>query len=94
MKATAKKESAKDSVKDSAKDSAKESAKDMVYFWNDSEIDEGTYKKLTEDHRLWVIAEEEKSAAHQVATAAAAKKNSEDIKLAKKNRKEALRARK
>jgi hypothetical protein len=86
MKATAKKES--------AKDSKKESAKDMVYFWNDSEIDEGTYKKLTEDHRLWVIAEEEKTAALQVAIAAAAKKNSEDIKLARKKRKEALGARK
>jgi hypothetical protein len=86
MKATAKKESAKDSVK--------ESAKDMVYFWNDSEIDEGTYKKLTEDHRLWVIAEEEKSAALQVAIAAATKKNSEDIKMAKKNRKAEKLARK
>lgn len=92
MKATVKKDSAKESKKDYAKEESE--IKDMVYFWNDSEIDEGTYKKLTEDHRLWVIAEEEKSAAYQVATAAAAKKNSEDIKLAKKNRKEALRARK
>jgi hypothetical protein len=86
MKATAKEES--------AKDSEKESAKDMVYFWNDSEIDEDTHKKLTEDHRLWVIAEEEKSAAHQVAIAAAAKKNSEDIKLSRKNRKAEKLARK
>lgn len=94
MKATDKKKSVKESAKDSVKESALPETKDMVYFWNDSEIDEDTYKKLTEDHRLWVIAEEEKSAAHQVAIAAAAKKNSEDIKLARKKRKEALVARK
>ena len=86
MKATVK--------KDSAKESALPEAKDMVYFWNDSEIDEGTYKKLTEDHRLWVIAEEEKSEALQVARLAAEKKNSEDIKLARKNRKAEKLARK
>ena len=66
------------------KDPKEEPVSDFKYFWNDSEIDEGTYKKLTEDHRLWVIAEEEKSAAHQVAIAAAAKKNSEDIKSKKR----------
>ena len=88
MKATDKKKS----VKESVKESAIPEAKDMVYFWNDSEIDEGTYKKLTEDHRLWVIAEEEKSAAHQVATAAAAKKNSEDKNS--KKRKSSVAARK
>jgi hypothetical protein len=49
------------------------------YFWNDSEIDEGTHNKLMEEHRLWVIAEEKKSEAHQAALAAAAtkQKNSE-----------------
>jgi hypothetical protein len=87
MKATVKKESAKESVKETE-------TKDMVYFWNDSEIDEGTHKKLTEDHRLWVIAEEEKSAALQVARLTAEKKNSEDMKLARKNRKAEKLARK
>ena len=90
MKATDKKKS----VKESAKESALPETKDMVYFWNDSEIDEDTYKKLTEDHRLWVIAEEEKSAALHVARLAAEKKNSEDIKLARKKRKVEKLARK
>ena len=65
-------------------DSKEEPVSDFKYFWNDSEIDEDTHNKLTEEHRLWVTAEEEKSAAHQVAIAAAAKKNSEDIKSKKR----------
>jgi hypothetical protein len=90
MKATVK----KDSAKMPEKKTEVESEVGSKYFWNDSEIDEGTHKKLTEDHRLWVIAEEEKSAALQVARLAAEKKNSEDIKLARKNRKAEKLARK
>ena len=33
---------------------------DLRYYWNDSEIDEKTFNKLNEEHRLWVIEEEKK----------------------------------
>lgn len=88
MKATDKKKSAKEPVRETEV----ESEVGWKYFWNDSEIDEGTHNKLTEEHRLWVIAEEKKSEAIQVATAAAAKKNSEDKNS--KKRKSSVAARK
>ena len=92
MKASGKKDT--EALPKGPKGPNEEPVTDFKYFWNDSEIDEDTHKKLTEEHRLWVIAEEEKSAALQVARLAAEKKNSEDIKLARKNRKAEKLARK
>jgi hypothetical protein len=42
---------------------------DWKYFWNDSKIDEETFNKLTEEHRLWVIEEEKKKEALRIDSA-------------------------
>lgn len=33
------------------------------YFWNDQQIDEETYERLTKEHAEWVKEEEKKTAA-------------------------------
>jgi hypothetical protein len=42
---------------------------DLRYYWNDSEIDEKTFNKLNEEHRLWVIEDEKKKEALRIASA-------------------------
>ena len=32
------------------------------YRWNDSEVDQETYDRLTEEHRVWVVEQERKAA--------------------------------
>ena len=37
------------------------------YYWNDQEVDEATYERLTKEHLEWVKEEEKKQAAALVA---------------------------